>query len=85
MYQTKRVLINKSVARLYYAIHNVQQHAGRKSVNVCQCAWQVHREPELQCSKVEHQAVVTVNWLQISSASTSGAKYLLCVCVCVCW
>lgn len=66
-------------AQLYYAIHNVQQHAGGGGVNVCQYAWQVHREPELQCSKVEHQGVITANWLQINSISISGEKYLPCV------
>lgn len=73
------VIITNTVAQLYYAIHNVQQHAGGGGVNVCQYARQVHREPELQCSKVEHQGVITANWLQINSISISGEKYLSCV------
>lgn len=62
------------------SIHNVQQHGG--CVNVCQCAWQDHREPELQCSERE-QGVITVYWLQINFLLTSGENNCVCMCVSV--
>ncbi len=55
------VFITNTVTQLCYAIHNVQQRRAGGGVNVCQYAWQIHTEPELQCSKREHLGLITAN------------------------
>lgn len=66
------MMMIKTVTQLYYVTDNVQQHTATGYVNVCQYAWQVHREPELHCS--EQQEVFTVNWLQINFLLTSAEQ-----------
>lgn len=47
---------------MQFIIQNNMQGGGGE--NVCQyAAWQVHREAELHCSKLEHQGLISANWL----------------------
>lgn len=47
---------------MQFTIQNNMQGGGGE--NVCQyAAWQVHREAELHCSKLEHQGLISANWL----------------------